>query len=38
MAWHSVAGLALYGDIEAAIASGEFVPSLFLCIWAGVQP
>lgn len=30
--WHgtSVAGLALYGDIEAAIASGEFVPSLFL--------
>jgi len=30
--WHgtSVAGLALYGDIEAAIASGEFAPSLFL--------
>ncbi len=30
--WHgtSVAGLALYGDIEAAIATGEFVPSLFL--------
>ena len=30
MAWYPVAGLALYGDIEAAIASGEFVPSLFL--------
>lgn len=30
--WHgtSVAGLALYGDIEGAIAAGEFVPSLFL--------
>lgn len=30
--WHgtSVAGLALYGDIEAAIASGKFVPCLFL--------
>lgn len=30
--WHgtSVAGLALYGDIEAAIAAGEFIPSLFL--------
>lgn len=30
--WHgtSVAGLALYGDIEAAIAAGEFTPSLFL--------
>ncbi len=30
--WHgtSVAGLALYGDIEAAIAAGSFVPSLFL--------
>lgn len=30
--WHgtSVAGLALYGDIEASIASGAFVPSLFL--------
>ncbi len=30
--WHgtSVAGLALYGDIEAAIAAGEFAPSLFV--------
>lgn len=30
--WHgtSVAGLALYGDIEAAIAAGGFIPSLFL--------
>lgn len=30
--WHgtSVAGLALYGDIEATIAAGEFIPSLFL--------
>jgi len=30
--WHgtSVAGLALYGDIEAAIAAGAFIPSLFL--------
>jgi hypothetical protein len=30
--WHgtSVAGLALYGDIEAAIGAGEFTPSLFL--------
>lgn len=30
--WHgtSVAGLALYGDIEATIAAGEFTPSLFL--------
>jgi hypothetical protein len=30
--WHgtSVAGLALYGDIEAAIATGEFTPSLLL--------
>lgn len=30
--WHgtSVAGLALYGDIEGAIAGGGFVPSLFL--------
>jgi hypothetical protein len=30
--WHgtSVAGLALYGDIGAAIEAGEFIPSLFL--------
>lgn len=30
--WHgtSVAGLALYGDVEAAIAAGGFIPSLFL--------
>ncbi|MFN8909944.1 MAG: S8 family peptidase, partial [Betaproteobacteria bacterium] len=30
--WHgtAVAGLALYGDIEAAIAAGGFIPSLFL--------
>jgi hypothetical protein len=30
--WHgtAVAGLALYGDIEAAIVKGEFIPSLFL--------
>lgn len=30
--WHgtSVAGLALYGDIEAAIEAGGFIPSLFL--------
>lgn len=30
--WHgtAVAGLALYGDVEAAIAGGAFVPSLFL--------
>ncbi len=30
--WHgtSVAGLALYGDIEAAIAVGEFTPNLYL--------
>lgn len=30
--WHgtSVAGLALYGDIEAAIAAGGVIPSLFL--------
>lgn len=30
--WHgtSVAGLALYGDIEAAIAASGFIPSLFL--------
>jgi len=30
--WHgtSVAGLALYGDVEAAIAAGAFTPSLFL--------
>lgn len=30
--WHgtSVAGLALYGDIEAVIAAGGFIPSLFL--------
>jgi len=30
--WHgtSVAGLALYGDIEAAIAAGEFAPNLYL--------
>ena len=30
--WHgtSVAGLALYGDIETAIAAGEFTPSLYL--------
>lgn len=30
--WHgtSVAGLALYGDIEAAITAGEFAPSIFL--------
>jgi hypothetical protein len=30
--WHgtSVAGLALYGDIEAAIKAGVFIPSLFV--------
>lgn len=30
--WHgtAVAGLALYGDVEAAIAAGAFTPSLFL--------
>lgn len=30
--WHgtSVAGLALYGDVEAAIEAGGFIPSLFL--------
>ncbi|MBK6854952.1 MAG: S8 family peptidase [Burkholderiales bacterium] len=30
--WHgtSVAGLALYGDVESAIAAGVFAPSLFL--------
>lgn len=30
--WHgtSVVGLALYGDIEAAIAAGGFIPSLFV--------
>jgi hypothetical protein len=30
--WHgtSVAGVALYGDIGAAIEAGEFIPSLFL--------